>query len=151
MNLLYEKYMNQRRYENEQDKRNDKRKARIKKYIPGMGTWLVEDIENEMVPPGNVAMWWLGCTESGLRHRKTNVCSGSVVRQWERPWGGKMKVKHRMANMCGGTGAAQPSQCPLLLIHLRSNRSMKCLRPIIMDHMSAEWAARHPERDDDYG
>mgnify|MGYP007099752424 FL=1 len=35
-----------------------------------MGTWLVEDIENELSKPGNVAMWWLGCTESGLKHRE---------------------------------------------------------------------------------
>lgn len=30
--------------------------------FPEWGTWLVEDIENEKVAPGNVAMWWLGCT-----------------------------------------------------------------------------------------
>ena len=30
--------------------------------FPEWGTWLVEDIENEVVAPGNVAMWWLGCT-----------------------------------------------------------------------------------------
>ena len=30
--------------------------------FPEWGTWLVEDIENEVVQPGNVAMWWLGCT-----------------------------------------------------------------------------------------
>ena len=30
--------------------------------FPEWGTWLVEDIENEKVAPGNVSMWWLGCT-----------------------------------------------------------------------------------------
>ena len=34
----------------------------IKSTFPEWGTWLVEDIENEVVAPGNVAMWWLGCT-----------------------------------------------------------------------------------------
>ena len=34
----------------------------IKATFPEWGTWLVEDIENEVVAPGNVAMWWLGCT-----------------------------------------------------------------------------------------
>ena len=34
----------------------------IKATFPEWGTWLVEDIENEVVPEGNVAMWWLGCT-----------------------------------------------------------------------------------------
>lgn len=30
--------------------------------FPEWGTWLNEEIENEVVEPGNVAMWWLGCT-----------------------------------------------------------------------------------------
>ena len=30
--------------------------------FPEWGTWLNEDIENEEVAPGTVAMWWLGCT-----------------------------------------------------------------------------------------
>ena len=34
----------------------------IQNTFPEWGTWLVEDIENEVVAPGNVAMWWLGCT-----------------------------------------------------------------------------------------
>ena len=34
----------------------------IESTFPEWGTWLVEDIENEVVAPGNVAMWWLGCT-----------------------------------------------------------------------------------------
>ena len=34
----------------------------IKSTFPEWGTWLVEDIEQELVPKGQVAMWWLGCT-----------------------------------------------------------------------------------------
>ena len=34
----------------------------IESTFPEWGTWLVEEIENEVVQPGNVAMWWLGCT-----------------------------------------------------------------------------------------
>ena len=30
--------------------------------FPEWGTWLNEEIENEEVKPGTVAMWWLGCT-----------------------------------------------------------------------------------------
>lgn len=30
--------------------------------FPEWGTWLNEEIEQEVVAPGNVAMWWLGCT-----------------------------------------------------------------------------------------
>ena len=38
------------------------RQSWIESTFPEWGTWLVEDIENEVVAPGNVAMWWLGCT-----------------------------------------------------------------------------------------
>ena len=38
------------------------REGWIMSTFPEWGTWLVEDIENEVVEPGNVAMWWLGCT-----------------------------------------------------------------------------------------
>ena len=38
--------------------------------FPEWGTWLVEDIENEVVEPGNVAMWWLGCTGIWFKHRE---------------------------------------------------------------------------------
>ena len=38
------------------------RESWIESTFPEWGTWLVEDIENEVVAPGNVAMWWLGCT-----------------------------------------------------------------------------------------
>ena len=38
------------------------RESWIESTFPEWGTWLVEDIENEIVAPGNVAMWWLGCT-----------------------------------------------------------------------------------------
>ena len=35
--------------------------------FPEWGTWLNEEIENEEVKPGTVAMWWLGCTVCGSR------------------------------------------------------------------------------------
>ena len=38
------------------------RESWIESTFPEWGTWLVEDIENEVVAPENVAMWWLGCT-----------------------------------------------------------------------------------------
>ena len=36
------------------------RESWIMNTFPEWGTWLVEDIENEVVAPNNVAMWWLG-------------------------------------------------------------------------------------------
>ena len=38
------------------------RQSWIESTFPEWGTWLVEDIENEVVKPGNVSVWWLGCT-----------------------------------------------------------------------------------------
>lgn len=39
------------------------RESWINSTFPEWGTWLAEDIENEVVAPGNVAMWWLGCMD----------------------------------------------------------------------------------------
>ena len=42
--------------------------------FPEWGTWLNEEIEAEEVEPGNVAMWWLGCTGIWLKTpQNTNV------------------------------------------------------------------------------
>ena len=38
------------------------RESWIMSTFPEWGTWLNEEIENEEVKPGTVAMWWLGCT-----------------------------------------------------------------------------------------
>ena len=76
----------------------------IKSTFPEWGTWLVEDIENAVVPEGNVAMWWLGCTGIWF---KTPGGANITIDLWcgngKRTHGdGKMKVGHQMANMCGG-------------------------------------------------
>ena len=39
------------------------RESWIESTFPEWGTWLVEDIENEVVAPENVAMWWLRSEE----------------------------------------------------------------------------------------
>lgn len=49
------------------------RESWIESTFPEWGTWLVEDIENEVVAPGNVAMWWLGCTGVWLKHQLTQT------------------------------------------------------------------------------
>ena len=36
------------------------RESWILSTFPEWGTWLNEEIENEVVPEGNFAMWWLG-------------------------------------------------------------------------------------------
>ncbi|MEI3117434.1 MAG: hypothetical protein V8S30_05190 [Merdibacter sp.] len=49
------------------------RESWIMSTFPEWGTWLNEEIENEVVEPGNVAMWWLGCTGIWFRHRPTAI------------------------------------------------------------------------------
>ena len=40
-----------------------------------MGTWLNEEIEQEVVPEGNFAMWWLGCVGIWLKTPgNANIC-----------------------------------------------------------------------------
>lgn len=72
--------------------------------FPEWGTWLNEEIENEEVKPGTVAMWWLGCT--GIWFKTPGGCNLTVdlwAGNGKRTHGdGKMKPGHQMANMCGG-------------------------------------------------
>ena len=86
------------------------RESWINSTFPEWGTWLVEDIENEVVAPGNVAMWWLGCTGVWFKTpADTNVTIDLWCGNGKRTHGdGKMKVGHQMANMCGGR-AMQPN------------------------------------------
>ena len=86
------------------------RESWINSTFPEWGTWLVEDIENEVVAPGNVAMWWLGCTGVWFKTpADTNITIDLWCGNGKRTHGdGKMKVGHQMANMCGGR-AMQPN------------------------------------------
>ena len=79
------------------------RESWINSTFPEWGTWLVEDIEQAVVPEGQVSMWWLGCTGVWF---KTPGGANVTVDLWcgngKRTHGdGKMKVGHQMANMCG--------------------------------------------------
>ena len=113
--------------------------------FPEWGTWLVEDIENEVVQPGNVAMWWLGCTGIWF---KTPGGANITIDLWcgngKRTHGdGKMKVGHQMANMCGGR-AMQPNlrNVPFVIDPFAFKQVDAVLATHYhQDHMSAEWAA----------
>ncbi len=50
------------------------RESWILSTFPEWGTWLNEEIEDEVVKPGTVALWWLGCTGMWLKTEKnTNI------------------------------------------------------------------------------
>ncbi|WP_320128778.1 L-ascorbate 6-phosphate lactonase [uncultured Sphaerochaeta sp.] len=76
----------------------------IRNSCPEWGTWLNEEIDNEIVPAGNVAMWWLGCT--GLWVKTPENCNISIdfwCGNGKRTKKAKdMVAGHQMANMCGG-------------------------------------------------
>lgn len=76
----------------------------IRGAFPEWGTWLNEEIEQEEVAPGNVAMWWLGCT--GMWIKSAGGCNISVdfwAGNGKRTKANKLMAKgHQMANMCGG-------------------------------------------------
>jgi len=51
------------------------RESWILSTFPEWGTWLNEEIENEVVKPGTLAMWWLGCTGIWLKTEgNANLC-----------------------------------------------------------------------------
>lgn len=71
---------------------------------PEWGTWLNEEIEEEVVAPGSVAMWWLGCTGLWV---KTEGNTNISIDLWAGNGKRTKKVKnmvagHQMANMSGG-------------------------------------------------
>ena len=109
------------------------RESWIMNTFPEWGTWLNEEIEQEKVPAGNVAMWWLGCT--GLWMKTPEGCN-ITIDFWngngKRTHGdGKMKAGHQMANMCGGR-AMQPNLRAVPFVILPHYHQ---------DHMSMEYAA----------
>ena len=78
--------------------------------FPEWGTWLNEEIDETVVDPGTVAMWWIGCTGIWL---KTEAGGNIATDLWFGNGKRTKKVKqmhafHQMANMTGGR-ALQPN------------------------------------------
>ena len=79
------------------------RESWILNTFPEWGTWLNEEIEEEVVPENNVAMWWLG--NCGVWF-KTPGGANIVMDLWSNRGKHTKKVKdmvrgHQMANMAG--------------------------------------------------
>jgi L-ascorbate 6-phosphate lactonase len=80
------------------------RESWILSSYPEWGAWLNEEIEEEAVAPGSVAVWWLGCVGMWFKTEKnTHIvvdlwCGNGKRTKTEK----KMKAGHQMANMCGG-------------------------------------------------
>jgi L-ascorbate 6-phosphate lactonase len=72
--------------------------------FPEWGTWLNEEIDQEVVEPGKFAMWWLGCTGVWI---KTENSTNIVIDAWFGNGKRTKKVQemapfHQMRNMTGG-------------------------------------------------
>lgn len=79
------------------------RESWIMSTFPEWGTWLNEEIDDAVVEPNTVKMWWLGCVGLWV---KTPGGANVTVDLWagngKRTHGnGKMAVGHQMANMAG--------------------------------------------------
>lgn len=73
--------------------------------FPEWGTYLNEEIEEEVIEKGKVAMWWLGCTGVWIKtENSTNICIDAWFGNGKRTQKTKeMKKYHQMRNMTGGT------------------------------------------------
>jgi len=61
------------------------RESWILNTFPEWGTWLNEEIEQEVVKPGSVALWWLGCTGMWLKSEgNTNILLDLWVKSGKR-------------------------------------------------------------------
>jgi L-ascorbate 6-phosphate lactonase len=72
--------------------------------FPEWGTWLNEEIEDEVVKPNTVALWWIGCMGFWIKTEKnTNIAVDLWFGNGKRTTRNKYMVKgHQMANMSGG-------------------------------------------------
>ncbi len=71
--------------------------------FPEWGTWLNEEIENEEVKPGTVAMWWLGCTGLWIKSEgDANILIDLWVKTGKKSSKeGMMKKQHQHQRMIG--------------------------------------------------
>ena len=79
------------------------RESWILSTFPEWGTWLNEEIEEEVVSKGTFAMWWLGCTGVWLKsHENANLLIDLWCASGKRTKKNKfMKNQHQMQRMSG--------------------------------------------------
>jgi L-ascorbate 6-phosphate lactonase len=79
------------------------RESWILSNFPEWGSWLVEEIEQEVVAPGTFAMWWLGCTGIWVKSEgNANICIDLWVKGGKRSKKNPlMAEQHQMQRMIG--------------------------------------------------
>lgn len=113
--------------------------------FPEWGTWLTEEIESEVVPEGQTAMWWLGCVGVWFKTPGgANISLDLWCGNGKRSHGdGKIAVGHSMANM-SGVRSMPPNVRNIP--HVIDPFSFKHVDAVLSthnhrDHISSEWAA----------
>lgn len=102
--------------------------------FPEWGTWLNEEIEQEVVKPNTFAMWWLGCV--GLWVKTPGDCNISIDF-----WCGKGKRTKQVEDMVAGHQMANMSGCRKLQPNLRA--SMFVLDPFAVKKVDAVLATHY--------
>jgi L-ascorbate 6-phosphate lactonase len=78
--------------------------------FPEWGTWLNEEIENETVQPGTVALWWLGCTGMWLKtEHDTNILLDLWVKTGKKSQKNGLMADHHQHARAIGARALQPN------------------------------------------
>ncbi len=78
--------------------------------FPEWGTWLNEEIEQEVVQPGTFAMWWLGCVGIWLKTEgNTNLCFDLWVKSGKRTKANKTMRKGHQHIRAIGVEKLQPN------------------------------------------
>lgn len=71
--------------------------------FPEWGTWLNEEIQEEVVAPGTISMWWLGCTGMWVKSEgNTNLCIDYWTKHGKKTKKNQlMKEQHQHQRMIG--------------------------------------------------
>lgn len=86
------------------------RESWILNNFPEWGTWLNEEIENEIVKKGSVAMWWLGCTGIWIKSEgNANFCIDLWVKTGKKSSKNKLMASQHQHQRMIGCVALQPN------------------------------------------
>lgn len=105
--------------------------------FPEWGTYLNEEIAEEVVATGKIAMWWLGCTGVWVKtENNTNICIDAWFGTGKRTTETKeMKKYHQMRNMTGGK-LIQPNRRAVPFVY--DPFAVKDLQAVLSTHYHAD-------------
>jgi len=86
------------------------RESWILSSFPEWGTWLNEEIEQEVVAPGTFAMWWLGCTGIWVKSEgNANICIDLWVKSGKRTQANPLMTEQHQHQRMIGVQKLQPN------------------------------------------